>query len=72
MSIGMAMGAPRERMVEKALALIVEAEIAPDQAAHARLALSQWRGKSPEHAAAHKDFPYDYEDLDLQEEHDEL
>jgi transmembrane sensor len=48
----MAMGAPRERMVEKALALIVEAEIAPDQAAHARLALSQWRGKSPEHAAA--------------------
>lgn len=48
----MAMGAPRERMVEQALALIVEAEIAPEQAAHARAALSQWRGKSPEHAAA--------------------
>jgi len=46
-------GAPRERLVERALALIVEGEIAPGEAAqHSRLLLNQWRSKSPEHAAA--------------------
>jgi len=49
----MAMGAPRERLIERALALIVEGEVAPgDAAQRARMALNQWRGKSPEHAAA--------------------
>ncbi|MEZ2299704.1 FecR family protein [Variovorax sp. RCC_210] len=49
----MAMGAPRERLVERALALIVEGEMAPgDAAGQARTALNQWRGKSAEHAAA--------------------
>lgn len=49
----MAMGAPRERMIERALTLIVESEIAPSEAAqHARTLLGQWRNKSPEHAAA--------------------
>jgi transmembrane sensor len=49
----MAMGAPRERLVERALALIVEGEMAlGDAAGQARSALNQWRGKSPEHAAA--------------------
>lgn len=49
----MAMGAPRERLVERALALIVEGEMAPgDAASQARAALNQWRGKSAEHAAA--------------------
>lgn len=47
------MGAPRERLVERALALIVAGEMAPgDAAGQARTALSQWRGKSAEHAAA--------------------
>ena len=49
----MAMGAPRERLVERALALIVAGEMAPgDAAGQARTALNQWRGKSAEHAAA--------------------
>lgn len=49
----MAMGAPRERLIERALALIVEGEIAPAEAAqNARMALNQWRNRSPEHAAA--------------------
>lgn len=50
----MAMGAPRERLIERALALIVEGEIAaPAEAAQrARIALNQWRNRSPEHAAA--------------------
>lgn len=49
----MAMGAPRERLVERALALIVAGEMAPgDAAGQARTALSQWRAKSAEHAAA--------------------
>jgi ferric-dicitrate binding protein FerR (iron transport regulator) len=45
--------APEEKLIERALALIVESESAPqDAAAAARLALAQWRGKSAEHAAA--------------------
>jgi len=49
----MAIGAPRERLIERALALIVEGEIAPGEAAQrARAAMNQWRSKSPEHAAA--------------------
>jgi transmembrane sensor len=49
----MAMGAPRERLVERALALILEGEMAPgDAAGQARTALNQWRIKSDEHAAA--------------------
>lgn len=49
----MALGAPRERLIERALALIVEGELATTEAAqHARMALNQWRNKSPEHAAA--------------------
>eukprot|EP01035_Chromulina_nebulosa_P031135 gene31135-41482_t len=45
--------APRERLIERALALIVEGEIAPGEAAqHARMAMNQWRSRSPEHAAA--------------------
>lgn len=49
----MAIGAPRERLVERALALIVESEIAPGEISqHSRVALNQWRSKSPEHAAA--------------------
>ena len=48
-----AASAPRERLIERALALIVEGEMAPGEAAgSARLALHQWRGKSAEHAAA--------------------
>ncbi|MGJ7501657.1 FecR family protein [Variovorax sp. ZT5P49] len=44
---------PRERLIERALALIVEGEIAPGEAAgRARALLNQWRGKSAEHAAA--------------------
>ncbi|BEP53607.1 FecR domain-containing protein [Variovorax sp. V118] len=45
---------PRERLIERALALIVEDEIAPPSPAanSARLALDQWRTRSPEHAAA--------------------
>ncbi|MGJ7534422.1 MULTISPECIES: FecR family protein [unclassified Variovorax] len=44
---------PRERLIERALALIVEGEIAPGEAAgQARALLNQWRGKSAEHAAA--------------------
>ncbi|SFE57359.1 FecR family protein [Paracidovorax wautersii] len=49
----MAVGAPRERLIERALALIVEGEVAPGEAAQrARAAMNQWRSKSPEHAAA--------------------
>ncbi|WP_062469873.1 FecR family protein [Variovorax boronicumulans] len=45
---------PHERLIERALALIVEDEIAPPSPAanSARLALDQWRTRSPEHAAA--------------------
>ncbi|MGQ3004241.1 MAG: FecR family protein [Hydrogenophaga sp.] len=44
---------PRERLIERALALIVEGEIAPGEAAgRARALLDQWRSKSVEHAAA--------------------
>jgi transmembrane sensor len=50
---GMALGAPRERLIERALALIVEVEVAPTEAARrAYIALNQWSNKSPEHAAA--------------------
>ncbi|SEM44932.1 FecR family protein [Variovorax sp. YR750] len=49
----MAMSAPSERLIERALALIVEGEVAPGEAAQrARMALSQWRNRSPQHAAA--------------------
>lgn len=49
----MAMGVPRERLIERALALIVEGEVAPGEAAqNARAAMNQWRNRSPEHAAA--------------------
>jgi transmembrane sensor len=49
----MAIGAPRERLVERALALILEGEMAPgDAAGQARAALNRWRVKSDEHAAA--------------------
>ena len=42
--------APSERMVEHALTLIVQSEIAPDPVAHqARLTLGEWRGKSARH-----------------------
>ncbi|SDP62362.1 FecR family protein [Rhodoferax sp. OV413] len=53
MNGGTALSVPRERLVERALALIVKGEIAPGTAAQdARMALNQWRNKSPEHAAA--------------------
>lgn len=49
----MAALAPRERLIERALALIVEGEMAPGEAGGpARTALNHWRGKSAEHAAA--------------------
>ena len=49
----MSISAPRERLIERALALIVEGELATSEAAqHARTALNQWRNRSPEHAAA--------------------
>ena len=50
----MAVGAPpRERLIERALALIVEGEIATGEAAgRARALLDQWRSKSAEHATA--------------------
>ena len=45
--------APEEKLIERALALIVESESAPqDAAVGARLALSRWRSRSAEHAAA--------------------
>lgn len=45
--------APDEKLIERALALIVESEIAPpDAVVAARLALTRWRSKSAEHAAA--------------------
>jgi ferric-dicitrate binding protein FerR (iron transport regulator) len=45
--------APDEKLIERALALIVESEIAPpDTVVAARLALTRWRSKSAEHAAA--------------------
>ncbi|QGW83542.1 iron dicitrate transport regulator FecR [Variovorax paradoxus] len=45
--------APEEKLIERALALIVESESAPQDAAlAARLALSRWRSRSAEHAAA--------------------
>jgi transmembrane sensor len=48
-----AIGAPRERLIERALALIIEGELATNEAAlHARVALNQWRNRSPKHAAA--------------------
>ncbi|RIX80244.1 FecR family protein [Acidovorax cavernicola] len=54
MSTAAAAVVPRERLIERALALIVEDEIAPPSPAanNARLALDQWRTRSPEHAAA--------------------
>jgi transmembrane sensor len=49
----MALGASHERLIERALALIVEGEVATSDAAQrARMALNQWRNKSPEHEAA--------------------
>ncbi|MDQ0024412.1 ferric-dicitrate binding protein FerR (iron transport regulator) [Variovorax paradoxus] len=46
-------GAPDEKLIERALALIVESESAPHEAAlAARLALARWRSRSAEHAAA--------------------
>jgi transmembrane sensor len=40
-------------LIERALALIIEGELATNEAAqHARVALNQWRNRSPEHAAA--------------------
>ncbi|WP_093015802.1 iron dicitrate transport regulator FecR [Variovorax sp. OV700] len=45
--------APDEKLIERALALIVESESAPhDAAVAARLALARWRSRSTEHAAA--------------------
>jgi ferric-dicitrate binding protein FerR (iron transport regulator) len=45
--------APDEKLIERALALIVESESAPhDAAVAARLALARWRSRSAEHAAA--------------------
>ncbi len=45
--------APSERMVEHALALIVQSEIAPDPAAvNARASLIEWRERSSSHDAA--------------------
>jgi ferric-dicitrate binding protein FerR (iron transport regulator) len=45
--------APEEKLIERALALIVESESAPpDAAVAARLALARWRSRSAEHAAA--------------------
>jgi ferric-dicitrate binding protein FerR (iron transport regulator) len=44
---------PNEKLIERALALIVESEIAAhDAAMAARLALARWRSRSAEHAAA--------------------
>lgn len=45
--------APRERLIEHAIALIVQADVAPDPAAQdARATLAQWRQRSGEHEAA--------------------
>ncbi|GKT25649.1 FecR domain-containing protein [Acidovorax sp. SUPP3334] len=45
--------APRERLIEQAIALIVQADVAPDPTAQdARAALAQWRLRSGEHEAA--------------------
>jgi len=45
--------APDEKLIERALALIVESESAPhDAAVAARLALARWRSRSTERAAA--------------------
>lgn len=45
--------APREGLIEQAIALIVQADVAPDPAAqNARAALAQWRLRSGEHEAA--------------------
>ncbi|AGU50941.1 putative anti-FecI sigma factor FecR [Variovorax paradoxus B4] len=45
---------PNEKLIERALALIVQSEIAAaqDAAMAARLALARWRSRSEEHAAA--------------------
>lgn len=43
---------PRERLVEHALALIVEHESSPTSQGEAAAALTQWRSKSAEHEAA--------------------
>lgn len=49
----MASAAPTEKLIERALAMIVESEVAPhDAAIAARLALTRWRSRSTEHAAA--------------------
>lgn len=45
--------APDEKLIERALALIVESESAPhDAAVAARLALARWRSRSADHAEA--------------------
>ncbi|WOI45126.1 FecR domain-containing protein [Acidovorax sp. BLS4] len=45
--------APRERLIEHAIALIVQADVAPEPAAQdARATLAQWRQRSGEHEAA--------------------
>jgi ferric-dicitrate binding protein FerR (iron transport regulator) len=45
--------APDEKLIERALALIIESESAPqDAAVAARLALTRWRSRSAEHAVA--------------------
>ncbi|BEP60738.1 hypothetical protein GmRootV213_12920 [Variovorax sp. V213] len=45
--------APDEKLIERALALIVESESAPhDAAVAARLALARWRSRSTDHADA--------------------
>ncbi len=44
---------PSERLIERALALLVQSEVAPDEAAQqAHATLSQWRRKSAQHDAA--------------------
>jgi len=46
-------GALDEKLIERALALIIESESAPqDAAAAARLARARWRSRSATHAAA--------------------
>lgn len=49
----MTIGGASERLIERALALIVESESATgEEARNAQLALSRWHGRSPAHAAA--------------------
>lgn len=47
---------PSERLIERALAMIVQGEIAPSTTTeHARLVLDRWSGQSAEHAAAFRE-----------------